>query len=84
MSNNITFLLDATLGLIDLEQNQIIKPFSVAAVVFLPPTLVASIYGVNFDYMPELGWFLGYSWGLGLMVLSAVLPYWYFKRRGWL
>jgi magnesium transporter len=84
LSNKINFLLDATLGLINLQQNQIIKIFSVAAVVFLPPTLVASIYGMNFDTMPELKWMLGYPWALGLMVLSAVLPYLYFKRRGWL
>lgn len=84
LSGKITFLLDATLGLINLEQSQIIKIFSVAAVVFLPPTLVASIYGMNFDYMPELHWLLGYPWALGLMVLSALLPFVYFKRRGWL
>ena len=84
LSNKINFLLDATLGLINLQQNQIIKIFSVAAVVFLPPTLVASIYGMNFDRMPELNWALGYPWALGLMVLSAILPYLYFKRRGWL
>jgi magnesium transporter len=84
LSNKIIFLLDATLGLINLEQNQIIKIFSVAAVVFLPPTLVASIYGMNFDFMPELAWYVGYPFALGLMVLSAVLPYLYFKKRGWL
>jgi magnesium transporter len=84
LSNKITFLLDATLGLVNLEQSQIIKIFSIAAVAFLPPTLVASIYGMNFENMPELEWFLGYSWALGLMVLSAVLPYLYFKKRGWL
>ncbi|MGE0715276.1 MAG: magnesium transporter CorA family protein [Alphaproteobacteria bacterium] len=84
LSGKINFLLDATLGLINLEQNQIIKIFSVAAVVFLPPTLVASIYGMNFDAMPELKWALGYPWALGLMVISAILPYLYFKRRGWL
>ena len=84
LSNKINFLLDATLGLINLQQNQIIKIFSVAAVVFLPPTLVASIYGMNFEQMPELKWIMGYPWALGLMVLSAVLPYIYFKRRGWL
>jgi len=80
----INFLLDATLGLINLEQNQIIKIFSVAAVVFLPPTLVASIYGMNFEFMPELAWPFGYPFALGLMVLSAVLPYLFFKRKGWL
>jgi magnesium transporter len=84
LSTKINFLLDATLGLINLEQNQIIKIFSVAAVVFLPPTLVASIYGMNYDFMPELHWSFGYPFALGLMVLSAILPYLYFKRRGWL
>ncbi|THK37356.1 magnesium transporter [Ensifer sp. MPMI2T] len=84
LSNKINFLLDATLGLINLEQNQIIKIFSVAAVVFLPPTLVASIYGMNFDVMPELKWQLGYPYALSMMVLSALLPFLYFKRRGWL
>ena len=78
------FLLDATLGLINLEQNQIIKIFSVAAVVFLPPTLVASIYGMNFAFMPELQWQIGYPLAIGLMVLSAALPYLFFKRKGWL
>jgi magnesium transporter len=84
LSSKITFLLDATLGLINLEQSQTIKIFSVAAVVFLPPTLVASIYGMNFEQMPELQWLLGYPWALGLMLFSAILPYLYFKRRGWL
>jgi magnesium transporter len=84
LSNKINFLLDATLGLINLEQNQIIKIFSVAAVVFLPPTLVASIYGMNFKNQPELEWTLGYPFALALMVASAVLPYLFFKRRGWL
>ncbi|HBF31375.1 magnesium transporter CorA family protein [Rhizobium sp.] len=84
LSGKINFLLDATLGLINLEQNQIIKIFTVASVVFLPPTLVASIYGMNFAGMPELSWMLGYPWALLLMILSAALPFYYFKRRGWL
>lgn len=84
MSQKINFLLDATLGMISIEQNAIIKIFSVAAVVFLPPTLVASIYGMNFDFMPELKWALGYPFALGLMILSAILPFWYFRQRGWL
>jgi len=84
LNNKIQFLLDATLGLINLEQNQIIKIFSVAAVVFLPPTLVASIYGMNFRLMPELDFPFGYPMALGLMVLSAILPYLFFKRKGWL
>ncbi len=84
LSGKITLLLDAALGLIGIEQNAIIKIFSVAAVVFLPPTLVASIYGMNFAFMPELAWPLGYPLAIGLMVLSALLPYWFFKRKGWL
>lgn len=84
LSSKVNFLLDATLGLINLQQNQIIKIFSVAAVVFLPPTLVASIYGMNFADIPELRWGLGYPFALGMMVVSAILPYLYFKRRRWL
>jgi magnesium transporter len=84
LSQKITFLLDATLGMINIEQNAIIKIFSVAAVVFLPPTLIASIYGMNFEFMPELHWPLGYPMAIGLMILSAVLPYLFFKNRGWL
>jgi magnesium transporter len=84
LTQNIAFLLDAALGRISIEQNAIIKIFSVGAVVFLPPTLVASIYGMNFEVMPELGWTMGYPFALGLMVLAAVLPYLWFKRKGWL
>jgi magnesium transporter len=84
MSNKITFLLDATLGMINIEQNQIIKLFSVAAVVFLPPTLIASIYGMNFHSIPELAWDFGYPLAILLMVVSALLPFFYFKRKGWL
>jgi magnesium transporter len=84
LSEKLVLMLDATLGLINIQQNAIIKIFSVVAVVFLPPTLIASIYGMNFELMPELGWPWGYPFALGLMVLSAVLPYWLFKRKGWL
>jgi magnesium transporter len=84
LTAKIEFLLNATLGLINLEQNQIIKIFSVVAFVFLPPTLVASIYGMNFDFMPELNWPFGYPMALGLMVISAIAPYLYFRGRGWL
>ncbi len=84
LAGKISFLLDAVLGMISIEQNGIIKIFSVAAVVFLPPTLVASIYGMNFQNIPELSWAAGYPWALLLMVLSALLPFWYFKRKGWL
>jgi magnesium transporter len=84
LSGKIIFLLDATLGMVGIQQNDIIKIFSVAAVVFLPPTLIASIYGMNFHHMPELDWRFSYPLALLLMVLAAVLPYLYFKRRGWL
>ncbi|TAJ93640.1 MAG: magnesium/cobalt transporter CorA [Gammaproteobacteria bacterium] len=82
--DKINFLMDSTQGFINIEQNQIIKIFSIAAVVFLPPTLVASIYGMNFKFMPELGWWFGYPTAIVLMVLAGVAPFWYFKRKGWL
>ena len=84
LTQQTTLLLDATLGLINIEQAKIIKIFSVVAFVMLPPTLIASIYGMNFEHMPELGWRFGYPAALGGMVVSAVLPYLYFKRKGWL
>lgn len=84
LAGNINFLLDATLGMINIEQTGIIKIFSVAAVVFLPPTLIASIYGMNFQQMPELDWHFGYPLAVVLMIVSAVLPHVYFKRKGWL
>ncbi len=83
-SAHITFLLDAALGLINIEQNGIIKFFSVVAVAFMPPTLVASIYGMNFDVMPELHWITGYPFALVLMLVAGVVPVVWFKRRGWL
>ncbi|WP_309605152.1 magnesium transporter CorA family protein [Phenylobacterium sp.] len=82
-TSQITFLLDAALGLINIEQNGIIKFFSVAAVIFMPPTLVASIYGMNFHHMPELDWRFGYPLALGLMVASVLAPLVWFRRRGW-
>ncbi|MFN7398228.1 MAG: magnesium transporter CorA family protein [Sandaracinobacter sp.] len=84
LTQNVGFMLDAALGRISIEQNAIVKIFSVAAVIFLPPTLVASIYGMNFEFMPELRFQFGYPMALGMMVLSAVLPYLWFKRKGWL
>ena len=84
LADNLTFLLDASLGLISIEQNAAMKLFSWAAVVFLPPTLIAGIYGMNFDHMPELHWLAGYPWALALMIASAILPYWYFKKRRWI
>lgn len=84
LSSKINFLLDTVIGLISTEQNSIIKIFSVGAVVFLPPTLIASIYGMNFNYMPELEWVWSYPIVLIIMLLSAIVPLWYFKRKGWL
>jgi len=84
LANNITFMLNTTLGMVNIEQTNIIKIFSVASVVFLPPTLIASIYGMNYEVMPELNWSFGYPMSIMLMVISAVAPYLYFKRRGWL
>jgi magnesium transporter len=83
LADTLAFLQDATLGLINIQQNEIIKIFSIAAVVLLPPTLVASIYGMNFHTIPELSWHWGYPFALLLMLAAAFLPYWYFKRRGW-
>ena len=80
----INFLMDATVGFININQNKIIKIFSVASVALLPPTLVASLYGMNFEHMPELKQTWGYPYALILMVLSAVVPMLYFRKRGWL
>jgi magnesium transporter len=82
--DKINFLMDATVGFININQNKIIKIFSVASVAFLPPTLIASVYGMNFEVFPELKWSLGYPWAVGLMMVSAVAPLLYFRRRGWL
>ncbi|MCF7643784.1 magnesium/cobalt transporter CorA [Bacillus subtilis] len=84
LNNKINFLLDTIVGLISVEQNAIIKIFSVAAVGFMPPTLIASIYGMNFSFMPELTEQWGYPAALGLMVISALIPLYFFRRKGWL
>ena len=81
--NKVQLLLDATLGLINVEQNNIIKVLTIVSVVGVPPTLVASIYGMNFKAMPELDWSWGYYYGLAMIVISAVLPILWFKWRGW-
>ncbi|WP_377295966.1 magnesium transporter CorA family protein [Rhizobium sp. SGZ-381] len=84
IAGNIAFLLDASLGLINVEQNAIIKIFSIASVVFLPPTLVASVYGMNFRAMPELDWTFGYPMALVGMLISAIVPFYFFRWKGWL
>jgi len=84
LSNKIIFMLDAMLGVVNLEQNNIIKLFSVMAVVLMPPTLIASIYGMNFKDMPELEWHLGYPIAILAMLLAAIGPYMYFKWKNWL
>ncbi|SMB26813.1 Magnesium and cobalt transport protein CorA [Sterolibacterium denitrificans] len=80
----INFLMNATVGFININQNKVIRIFSVASVAMLPPTLIASVYGMNFKYMPELDWSLGYPFAISLMMLSVVLPFWWFRRKGWL
>src|ERR1700685_3355337 len=84
LSNQITFVLDAMLGVVNLEKKQLIKLCSVMAVVLMPPTLIASIYGMNFKTMPELDWEHGYAFALVMMVFAAVLPYVFFKWKKWL
>jgi magnesium transporter len=84
LSNKITFLLDAVLGVVNIEQSRIIRILSVAATVFLPPTLLASIWGMNFKAMPELDWEIGYPLALVSIALSAVVPYLLFRWRKWL
>jgi len=84
LSSKITFVLDAMLGVVSIEQNNIIKIFSIAAVVLMPPTLVASIYGMNFKHMPELEWQYGYPLAIVLMLIAAALPYVFFKWKNWL
>jgi magnesium transporter len=83
LSSKSQFLLDAILGLISTEQNDMFKVLTIASVVGIPPTLIASMYGMNFHFMPELGWRWGYTFGLALIALSIVLPILWFKRRGW-
>jgi magnesium transporter len=80
----LEYLQNTFLGLINIEQNQIIKIFTVASVIILPPTLIASIYGMNFKYMPELSWVTGYPFALALMLFSSLVTLWYFKKRKWL
>jgi magnesium transporter len=84
LSDNVTFLLDASLGLISIEQNAAMKLFSWAAIIFLPPTLIAGVFGMNFHYMPELDWHYGYPVSLAVMLASAIGPYLFFKWRGWI
>ncbi|MGU9979691.1 magnesium transporter CorA family protein [Phreatobacter sp. HK31-P] len=84
LSSKITFLLNAVLGLVANEQSNIIKIFAVLSVVLMPPTLIGTVYGMNFKHMPELGWELGYPLALGMMLLSGVAPYWWFRKKGWL
>jgi magnesium transporter len=83
LSNKVQFLLDAILGFISMQQNDLFKVLTIVSVVGIPPTLVAGIYGMNFKYMPELNWIAGYPFGLAMIVLSAVIPLVWFKWRGW-
>ncbi|MBL0741678.1 magnesium/cobalt transporter CorA [Chryseolinea lacunae] len=83
-SERLEYLQNTFLGLVNIEQNQVIKIFTVVTVVFMPPTLIASIYGMNFTYMPELKWLGGYPFAIGLMIFSSLIFLWYFKRKRWL
>ena len=82
--DKINFLMDATVGFINLNQSKIIKIFSVVSVALMPPTLLASIWGMNYRFMPELQWELGYPMAIGIMMISAIIPLWYFRRQGWM
>ena len=82
--DKINFLMNTTVGFININQNKIVRLFSVAAVALLPPTLVASVYGMNFKHMPELEWANGYPFALLLMAFSVAVPLWIFWRKGWL
>ena len=84
ISNKINFQLEASMGYTNQKQNSIIKIFSVAAVVFMPPTWIASVYGINFKFMPELSWYWGYPLSIGMMILSAAVTYLFFRKKGWL
>ena len=84
ISNKINFQLEASMGYTNQKQNSIIKIFSVAAVVFMPPTWIASVYGMNFKFMPELSWNWGYPLSIGMMILSAAVTYLFFRKKGWL
>ena len=84
LNQKLEFQLESTLGLINIEQTHIIKTFTVLAMIFMPPTLIASIYGMNFRYIPELNLHFGYPLAMGIMIVSSVFPYLFFKRKGWL
>ncbi len=83
-SERLEYMQNTFLGLVNIEQNQVIKIFTVVTVVFMPPTLIASIYGMNFRFMPELAWLAGYPFAIGLMIFSSITFLWYFKRKKWL
>jgi len=84
LSNKVQFLLDAILGFITIEQNDLFKVLTIVSVVGIPPTVVAGIYGMNFKFMPELAWEWGYPFGLALIMLSGIIPFLWFKWRGWI
>jgi magnesium transporter len=83
LSAKVQFLLDAVLGFINTDQNDMFKVLTIASVVGIPPSLISSMYGMNFHDMPELGWRWGYGYGLSLIALSTLVPILWFKRRGW-
>ncbi len=84
LTDKVQFLLDATLGLISISQNTLMKVFTIVSVVGIPPTLMAGVYGMNFHIMPELSWHYGYAYGLSVILLSALLPLWWFRHKNWI
>ncbi|MGH7154451.1 MAG: CorA family divalent cation transporter, partial [Acetobacteraceae bacterium] len=84
VTGKVQFLLDATLGFINIQQNNVMKVLTVASIVGIPPVLIAGVYGMNFKNMPELNWSFGYAYGLGVILVSAILPLLWFWRRGWI
>ena len=84
LTDKVQFLLDATLGLINIAQNSLIKVLTIVSIVGIPPTLIAGIYGMNFKDIPELSWSFGYAYAWAVMILSAVLPLLWFRKKGWL
>lgn len=82
--DRLDYLQDTFLGYVNIEQNKIIKIFTIVSVIFMPPTLIASVYGMNFSFMPELSAKYGYPISIGLMILSSLIILYFFKKKGWL
>jgi magnesium transporter len=84
LTDKVQFVLDATLGLINIAQNDLMKVLTIVSVIGIPPTLIAGVYGMNFAHMPELHWQYGYEYGLGIILVTAIAPLFWFRKKGWL